>query len=92
MFYFGYLPQQFHKVLRGEFVRHVRSFEQRVRQRLFGLVQTQNLLLNGMLSDEVIDRYFLVLSDTISAVGRLLLNSGIPSRGQINHIVCIRKV
>ena len=57
------------------------------------LVQAQNLLLNGMLSDEVIDRYLLVLSDTISAVGSsLLLNSGISPRGQINHIVCIRKV
>ena len=59
MFYCGYLPQLFHEVLCGEFLRHVRSLEQRVRQRLFGLVQAQNLLLNGMLSDEVIDRYLL---------------------------------
>ena len=86
------LRQQFQEVLRGEFVRHIRSFEQRVRQRLFGLVQAKNLLLNGMLSDEVIDRYFLVLSDTISTVGSLLLNSGIPPRVQMNHIVCPREI
>ena len=73
-------------------MRHVRSFEQRVRQRLFGLVQAQNLLLNGMLSDEVIDRYFLVLSDTISAIGSLPLNSGIPPQVLMNQIVRTREV
>ena len=55
-------------------------------------MQAQNLLLDGVLRDEVVDGDVLPLTDTVGPVGSLLLNGGIPPRVKVYHIVGTREV
>ena len=61
--------------------------EQGIGKVAFGLVQTEDLLLDGVGSDEVIDRDVAMLTDTVGAVGGLLFDGRVPPRVEMDDVV-----
>ena len=85
--FIGFFGQQFQQLFFCQFVAHVVAFYQRVGKVAFGVVQAQYLFLDGMLGNEVVDGHFLLLPDTVGAVGSLLLDGRVPPRIQVNDVV-----
>ena len=63
------------------------TFEHGIGQISLGLVKAQNLLLDGVLRDEVIDGDVLALTKAIGTIGGLLLDSRVPPRVEMDDIV-----
>ena len=82
-----FLCQQHLQIVKRERLRGVLILEQGIGKVAFGLVQTEDLLLDGVGSDEVIDRDVAMLTDTVGAVGGLLFDGRVPPRVEMDDVV-----
>ena len=68
------------------------SLKQSICKILLRLMETENLILDGILRNKMIYSHILLLTYTVGTVGRLLLDGRIPPRVKVNHIVRARKI
>jgi hypothetical protein len=65
----------------------VSTSEEGVCQCPLGVVQTYDFLFDGVFADQMIDGDGLMLSDSVGAVGGLLLYGRIPPRVEVDDVV-----
>lgn len=68
------------------------SLKQSICKILLRLMETENLILDGILRNKMIYSHILLLTYTVGTVGRLLLDGRIPPRVKVNHVVRARKI
>jgi len=88
----GLLREHFKEVGGGELVAYVRAFKELVGKVALGGVQSQNLFFDGVCCYEMINCDLLFLTDSVRAVGGLLLNGRIPPWVEVYHVVCFCEV
>ena len=71
---------------------HIRVLKKGIGKRTFGLMQAENLLLNCILSNQVIYSHFLFLANAVCPVGGLLFYGRIPPWVEMYDIVGCGKV
>ena len=71
----------------GHLVAHVGAFEERVGEGTLGVVETENLLFDGVFGNEVIDGDLLLLADAVGAVGGLLFDGRIPPGVKVDDVI-----
>ena len=77
----------FKQIFACKLVTDISSCQNVLGEVAFGLVQTDELLFDGVLADEVIYGHGAGLADTVGPVGGLLLNGGIPPWVKVEYIV-----
>ena len=55
-------------------------------------VQIENTLLDAILHHKAVDRHRAILADAVRAVGRLVLDSRVPPRIEMDHIIGRRQI
>ena len=79
--------KHFKHILGGELIVLVGSFEDTVGEGALALVEPQNLLFDGVMTDKMINGNGLCLTDTVSTVSGLLFDGWIPPRVEVDDIV-----
>ena len=79
--------EQVNHLLTAHAGTHVATFEQGICHILFGLMQRDDFLFDGIGGYDAIDGDGFLLSDAVGAVARLLFDGWVPPRVEMNHIV-----
>ena len=81
-------PDELAEFFIGEFgQRHLVSGEQAVSDRTLVTQQLADVVLDGVLGDEVVHMDGLAAPDAVGAVGGLVFHGGVPVPVEVDHVV-----